>query len=162
TLVLQYNENKGILQGSGRNFNNSPVEDFRQLLEDTGMFQYASGHAGAVGVGIELDEAMEVVDELNDIVSDIEYNNLSYAVDLIYSERPDVNDIIQITKYKLMWGNKLDAPMIYVHDIKLRKQDIKFIGAKETTWKMDVGNSEAIMFNLSEEQKLSLTQHSGE
>src|SRR5699024_10589554 len=114
TLVLQYNENKGILQGSGRNFNNSPVEDFRQLLEDTGMFQYASGHAGAFGVGIELDEAMEVVDELNDILSDIEYNNLSYEVDLIYSERPDVNDIIEITKYKHMWGNKLDAPMIYV------------------------------------------------
>lgn len=162
TLVMQYNDYKGILTGSGRNFNNSPLVDFKQLLEDTQMFRYAAGHSSAFGVGIELDEAMELIPELNDRLADIEYDSLSYKVDLSYSKKPEAEDIIEIAKHEFMWGNGLDAPMIHVHSIPLKKSNIKFIGAKATTWKLDLGTSEAIMFNLSEEQKLKLTQHDSE
>src|SRR5699024_10864718 len=52
---------------------------------------------------------------------------------------------------------------VYVRDIKVKKSDIKFIGARESTWNLDtLGITDGIMFNLSGEQKLELTRHDSE
>lgn len=163
TLVLQYYEDSQTLKGSGRNFSNSPLTHFKDTLEESGVFEYAAGHQSALGVGIKLDNAGQVVDVLNEQLAHIEYDNLTHYVDLEYVERPDAEDIINIAKHNNLWANGIDEPSVYVRDIKVKKSDIKFIGARETTWKLDtLGITDGIMFNLSEEQKLELTRHDSE
>lgn len=163
TLVMQYKESTGELTGSGRNFGSSPLESFKDELEKSGLFNFVAGHDNAFGFSIDLDNAMEMVDILNDQLSHIEYDNLTHYVDLEYNGRPDAEDIIEIAKHNHIWANGLEEPRVYVRDIRMKKSDIKFIGARETTWKLDtLGSTDGIMFNLSEEQKLKLTNHDSE
>ena len=163
TLVMQYKEDTGKLEGSGRNFGSSPLKDFRQELEESKLFNFAAGHDNAFGFSIDLDNAIDMVDVLNEQLAHIKYDNLTHYVDLEYVGRPDAEDIIEIAKHNHLWANGLEEPKVYVRDIKVKKSDIKFIGARETTWKLDtLGITDGIMFNLSEEQKLELTRHDSE
>ena len=41
-----------VWRGSGRNFTYSKITNFRKILADSGLVEYASGHAGAFGVSI--------------------------------------------------------------------------------------------------------------
>lgn len=159
TLVLSYNEHTGLLTGSGRNFTNSPVEDFKGELEKSGMFEYVAGHSSAFGVGIELENAMEVIEVLNQQLVTIEYDDLTHEVDISYSKKPDPQEIMEIANHEYLWGNGIERPLIHVHSIEMDKKDIKFIGKKGDTWKLSIGVVDGIMFGLSEEQKLSLTNH---
>lgn len=157
TLVLSYNEKTGLMQGSSRNFNNSPIESFKDVLEETEMFEYVAGHDNAAGVGITIDNAIYVTDFLNEQLFDVQYDSLTHYVDISYSRVPDAQEVMEIAKHENIWGNGLERPLIHVHSIEVNKKDINFIGAKGNTWKMSLGVVDTIMFNLTEEQKLSLT-----
>lgn len=52
TIVARLNSSDNYIRGSLRNFNGSPLEDFKQFLNDSGFFEYAQGHASAAGVSI--------------------------------------------------------------------------------------------------------------
>src|SRR5699024_5951587 len=126
-------EDTGKLEGSGRNFGSSPLKDFRQELEESKLFNFAAGHDNAFGFSIDLDNAIDMVDVLNEQLAHIKYDNLTHYVDLEYVGRPDAEDIIEIAKHNHLWANGLEEPKVYVRDIKVKKSDIKFIGARETT-----------------------------
>ena len=55
SLVLSMTEHDGEIwwEGSARNTERSSLEDLRAYLEDTGLVEYAEGHASAFGVGIK-------------------------------------------------------------------------------------------------------------
>ena len=159
TLVLQYDEGQRVLRGSGRNFSGSPVEDFRGLLEESGSFNYARGHSGAFGTEISLEEAVNVIEVLNEELADVEYEELLHHVDLSYSQKPDAQEILDIASHSHIWGNGIAEPVIHIDEIYLAKKDIRFIGAKGNTWALDLQTCQGIMFNMSEDKKLALTNH---
>lgn len=159
TLVLKYYKEENKLTGSGRNFANSPLFDFRQTLLDTEKFEFALGHSSSFGCSIQIDNAMNIIDVLNEQLADVEYNDLTYEVDLSYSQKPDAEDILTIAQHEHIWGAGLESPIIHVSDIILDKKDIKFIGAKGNVWKLDMGSVEGILFSMTEQQKLELTKH---
>ena len=159
TLVLSYNEKTGLMQGSGRNFNNSNLDNFKETLEETGLFEYVAGHQSAFGVGITVENAMEITEVLNEKLFNIEYDNLTHYVDISYSRKPDPHDIMEIANHEWLWSNGLDRPLIHVHSIEIKKKDIKFIGKTGNTWKLTTGVVDCVMFNLTEEQKLMLTNN---
>src|SRR5699024_11857954 len=84
TLVLSYNEKFGLMTGSGRNFSDSPLESFKDTLEETGLFEYVAGHDNAFGVGITVENAMEITEVLNEKLFDVQYDNLTHYVDISY------------------------------------------------------------------------------
>src|SRR5699024_12536250 len=43
--------------------------------------------------------------------------------------------------------------------MQIPKKDIKFIGQKGDTWKLNLKTCDGIMFKLTESQKLALTNH---
>lgn len=158
TLIMQYYEDQQVLKGSGRNSRDSAIEDLRQFLEDTELFNYVSGHAGAFGVGIGLQEAASLIDVTNELLADVEFDNVMHTVDLSYTGKADMEDILEIANHQHLWGEGLDSPLVHIHSIRLKKDDIKLIGNKGNTWKLNAG-VDCIMFNLSEEQLLTLTKH---
>src|SRR5699024_798943 len=157
TLVLSYNEKSGLMTGSGRNFSDSPLESFKDTLEETGLFEYVAGHDNAFGVGITVENAMEITEVLNERLFNVQYDNLTHYVDINYARKPDPHDIMDIANHEWLWGNGIDRPLIHVHSIEVKKKDIKFIGKSGNTWKLTTGIVDCVMFNLTEEQKLMLT-----
>lgn len=55
-----------VWRGSGRNATYSKLDNLRKFLADSGLVEYASGHASAFGVSIfekDLDALMAYIDE---------------------------------------------------------------------------------------------------
>ena len=154
TLVLSIKDGE-TLTGSARNFNGSPVEDFKELLNDSKVFKYALGHAQAFGVGLAIKNAKTAVDTLNEVLEDVEYDT-TYYVDITYDERPNPSDIHKITEYNHMWGNGIEAPVVYIKNVRLKRSDLRFIGRNGDTMKINLGTCDGIKFRLTEEEKESL------
>lgn len=159
TLVLSYNEKNGLMTGSGRNFSDSPLESFKDTLEETGLFEYVAGHDNAFGVGLTVENAMNITEVLNEKLFNVQYDSLTHYVDISYARKPDAHDIMDIANHEWLWANGIDRPLIHVHSIEVKKKDIKFIGKAGNTWKLTAGVVDCVMFNLTEEQKLSLTNN---
>lgn len=158
-LILKYYPERNELSGSGRNFTDSPITSLKDVLEKTGLFSMVAGHPNAHGASIELDKAFEVTEALNELLADVEYDNLLHVADLRYSQKPDAREILEIAKHSHLWGEGLFEPVVHVEDIQIPKKDIKFIGQKGDTWKLNLKTCDAIMFKLTESQKLALTNH---
>ena len=159
TLILKYYPEREELSGSGRNFNDSPLIDFKSVIEETGLFSLVAGHNEAMGVSLPIENAGQVTEVFNELLADVEYDNLLHVADLRYSQEPDAREILEIAKHSHLWGEGLFEPVVHVEDIQIPKKDIKFIGQKGDTWKLNLKTCDAIMFKLTESQKLALTNH---
>lgn len=157
TLVMQYYPDEGVLKGSGRGIEDSSIGSFKELLEETELFEYVRGHDFAFGISITLENAYILPDVLNEMLEDVETGSLEHTVDLSYSRTPVAEDIMAIAQNSLLWGAGTEEPLVYVSDIEIPKSGINFIGKKGNVLKIDLGTVEAIMFSLTEEQKLRLT-----
>lgn len=154
TLVMSL---KGeTFRGSGRNFNNSPVVDFKQVIEDSGMFEYALGHSGAFGVGITLDNVVEAIDVLNEQLEYIDYD-LTYYVDLVYEGQPNAKEIQEIANHKHLWGQGIEEPTVFIHGVRINKNNIKLMGKNGNTLKINLGTCDSIKFQVTEDEKRALT-----
>lgn len=154
TLVMSL---KGdTFRGSGRNFNNSPVVDFKQAIEDSEMFEYALGHSGAFGVGITLDNVVEAIDVLNEQLEYIDYD-LTYYVDLVYEGQPNAKEIQEIANHKHLWGQGIEEPTVFIHGVRINKNNIKLMGKNGNTLKINLGTCDSIKFQVTEDEKRALT-----
>lgn len=158
-MIMKYYSDRNVLSGSMRNFNNSPILSFKDVMEETGMFNFVAGHENAAGFELDVGYGGQITEALNEALSDIEYDNLLHTVDLRYSQKPDAEEILEIAKHDWLWGQDLSEPKVHIEDIQISKEDIQFIGAKGNVWKLDLQSCEGIMFSLTEQQKLKLTNH---
>lgn len=148
----------GVLKGSARNFNGSPIEDFKELLNSSNVFKYALGHAQAFGVGLDRSNAKLAVDTLNDTLKDVVYDT-TYYVDLLYEQKPNPTDIHTIAHNKHLWGNGIESPIVCIKDVRVKKSSIRFIGKNADTLKLNLGTCDGIKFRLSESEKASLVSN---
>lgn len=126
TLLLRRIDNK--LMGSGRNFSNSPIEDFRGNLEKSQYTEYATGHAGAFGTCIKAEDKEKFLEEF-----DNKWKNIIFKP--VYMVDYDFN--IQETSLNFEEIEKLSE---YIYSIgKLNEEGI---------WGQDMPESEIIVKNL--------------
>jgi single-stranded-DNA-specific exonuclease len=106
-------------RGSGRNATYSKLVNFREFLAESGLVEYAQGHASAFGVSI-LDDKLEEFKHYIDIkLKDFDFSN-SYRVDFIWmanevSQYRD--DILELGKLSGYWGQGLAEPQIAIENI---------------------------------------------
>lgn len=126
TLLLR--DIDGKLMGSGRNFSNSPIEDFRGNLEKSQYTEYANGHASAFGTCIKKEDKEKFLEEFDEKWKDIIFNPI-YMVDYDFN--------IQETSFNFEEVKKLSE---YIYSIgKLNEEGI---------WGQDMPESEVIIKNL--------------
>ena len=157
TLLLnkKIDENNRISwEGSGRNYSNSPIENLREFLWNTGYPLYSEGHGSAFGFGIldsNVDKFLNCVDEL---LADFDFSPC-YRVDKIYhSANFNTNDILKIGKLKSIWGQGLEEPLIALEQIDLKKCQFNLMSPdKNPTLKITLPNGlSLIKFRSSEEE----------
>lgn len=132
TLILRKVDDKW--SGSGRNFDNCPLESFKKLLSSSNQFEFAAGHDNAFGVGIKGDNVKTAIDYCNDKCKDIDFTSVKVDFSLDYEDL-DIRFIIDADKLKEYFGTGLKEPIVHISNVVLQRNQGVIIGKQETTWK---------------------------
>lgn len=121
TLVIR--EKDGYIEGSGRGYECSVLDDFRGFVRDSGLAEFAEGHANAFGVKFTLENFEKFKEYAND---QLDYSNAEkeYTVDFII----DYNDIdstmiLEIAALNKFWGQNFDEPYIYFKNVPIHEDE---------------------------------------
>ena len=147
-FVIHYNEEEDNWSGSARNFG-SAISDLKQFLEDSNLFEYCAGHANAFGLSFSNNNLQNIRDYCN-----LKLCNINYTLDNIYevSYETDLNDpylitiISQIDKWKEIWGNGIEEPLICVKNIPIKNEDIIIMGNNGDSFKINKNGISYVKF----------------
>lgn len=157
TLLLNKKINEeGVIswEGSGRNYSNSPIESFRELLLETGFAMYSEGHASAFGFGILDSDFDEFISYTDNLLADFDFSPC-YTVDKIYHYGNfNPNDILKVAELKPIWGQGLEEPLIVLEQLDLKNCKIDLMSRdKNPTLKITLPQGlSLIKFGSSEEE----------
>jgi single-stranded-DNA-specific exonuclease len=152
TLVGKPYKNEFIL-GSIRGYDKGIIKDFKQVLQDTNLFEFVEGHPQAAGFQIKTDNIPLVIDKLNNKYKNIEIDVEEYDVDFdIPVENLNESFINEIYDYHNFWGHGVEEPNIIVNDLSVSKNDIYLIGKKKNVLKFYHGNIEFIKYFYNEDK----------
>lgn len=135
------NENGEIVYGgSARNIDNSPIESFKDIVNETGVFDMAQGHANAFGQVLKLDMVEEANRRFNEILKDVVYDS-TYIVDYIF-DSCEIDPIlpIEMAKFEDIVAQGISEPLVAIENIKLFRNDINLIGKTSNTLKFSLPN----------------------
>lgn len=150
-LVKGKQEDKIIWSGSSRACG---VEDFRKFCEDTGLVEYAQGHASAFGLAISDENITKFIEVCDQEFADKDFNP-SYKVDFIYSSSTlKPKDILDLESLKSLYGQEINESLIVVENVSVTKDMLSLMSKnKNPTLKIELRNGiSCIKFKSSEEE----------
>lgn len=136
TIVARLND-EGYIRGSSRGLSNSELESFKKYMDSTGLFEYTAGHDNACGISILNTNLPKLHEMANHDLAQYNFGDGYYEVDF---ERQaladDLGDLIEdLTKYKHIWSQGNEEPLIYIRDLHISKKDIQVMGKNSDTIK---------------------------
>ena len=141
------------LGGSLRNYDNSPVEDLKELLNQTGLFK-AMGHANAAGAEIAKKDLQEAKDMLNEQLKDVVYDS-SYLCDFVLSfDELDIAFVKEIDNYDWVWCTGIKEPIVAVTDICVARKDIHLQGKEYNSIWFEHEGVKYVMFKMADDDDL--------
>ena len=150
-LVRKYED---TLSGSGRAFDNCPIEDFRKLVEECPYSIFAQGHASAFGASIEQENVDKATQWFNEQLENISMEKI-YNVDFIFDiDDIDVSFIHTIDQNQDLWGHGLDEPLIAVENIIIKRSDIRIQGKESNSVAFTINDIKYVEFKMSEDNEL--------
>lgn len=154
TKYLDPESHEYSYSGSARNYSKSPIENFKDLCEQTGLMNYAQGHQGAWGGSIPEDKIEEFIQATNDIYKDIDQDPV-YWVDYIWRGNTNMQNIIfAIADMNEYWGQEIPESKVAVEDICLENCQVQLLSPdKNPTIKITLPNGVDVMkFKSSKEE----------
>ena len=153
TIVLQEYED-GVLGGSARNYDGSPVKDFKELVNSVGLFNFAQGHSGAFGVNIDKDKLEDARIALNEALEHVEYDDAIY-VDFIFNPYDLDADFFQtLDKNQWVWGHGVSEPLVAVEDVVVSTDEIAIMGKDKNSISFFADGVKYCKFKLSPDDEL--------
>ncbi len=146
SIVYSINE-KDEIKGSMR----ANTGDFKDKLQKTGLFTFVSGHQDAAGLQIK-EECLENIDEkLNEFFKDETFEKVYYIDFKVPFEEISFEFIKDICDLKYIYSTNIQEPLIYIENIKVPTIDVKLIGGKKSTIKIETDEVDFIRFKSSED-----------
>lgn len=160
TLVL--NNYGDYFEGSGRNFENSPLEDFREFCEKGPGVEFAAGHPNAFGFHVAADRIKDFLDYANTSLDNMDFTPC-YKVDYIYTVQDmRISDIYEIAGLEPLWGQGVQESKIVIKGVHVTSDNLVLMGSLRNTLKITLPNGVAcIKFKSSEEEFEQLFSESG-
>ena len=143
-------------QGSGRGYDNANLGSLRDLLVNSGLVDYAQGHAQAFGVGFPAENYDALVAYVNEAYKDFDCAPI-YNVDLIWegNDALSADMFAEIADEVQIWGKGVEDPLIAIEGFKVYGSQLNLYGldkGKPTlNIKLDDGSS-LVKFKSSEEE----------
>ena len=153
-ILNQKKDEDGITwEGSGRGYEKSRLSNFRGFLLETGLIEWAEGHANAFGCCIKNENIARFITVTNYLLSNFDFSPV-YPVDFIYnSNQVNPQDLINLASYEELWGEKMDTPMVAIENVKITSGNVFLLGENKTTLKIVLPNGiELIKFKSSDEE----------
>ena len=144
-------------EGSGRGYDKSKFDNFREFLNESGLVMYAEGHASAFGVGILDYNFANFINYSNEALKDFDFTP-SYKVDYIFqNDNMNLNDILELANLKSIWGQGVEEPLIAIEHIKVYKDNIRLMSAdKNPTLKITLPNGMSLIKFRSSKEEFNL------
>ena len=157
-LILNKVEEEGKVywQGSGRGYDKANLGSLRDLLESSGLVQYAQGHAMAFGVSIPEENYDALVKYVDEAYKDFDCSPV-YSVDLIWDGAKDLSShaFAEIADEEKIWGKGVEDPLIAIENFRIYGNQLRLFGldkGKPTlNIQLDDGSS-LVKFKSSEEE----------
>ena len=157
-LILNKVEEEGKVywQGSGRGYDKANLGSLRDLLESSGLVQYAQGHAMAFGVSIPEENYDALVQYVDKAYKDFDCSPV-YSVDLIWDGAKDLSShaFAEIADEEKIWGKGVEDPLIAIENFRIYGNQLRLFGldkGKPTlNIQLDDGSS-LVKFKSSEEE----------
>lgn len=155
-VIVARKNAEGFWSGSARALNNTELDNFKEFLNESKMFEYAAGHASAFGMSIHDSKVEKFIKYANEKLANIDFGESSYEADLVYSNTDDIyQDVVEIGNLSELWGQGIKEPLIVVEQINLTQSDVSFIGQTANTVKFNHRGITFISFkNQSLKEKL--------
>ena len=147
---MKNDEGEEVLNGSCRNFNNSPVEDLKEVINSTGQFIFCQGHANAAGVSLYADNLVEAKKSLNECLKDIVYDP-SYRCDFIIDiDDLSISFIQDIDALSWLWCTGIKEAVIAIENVQVSRKDIHIQGKNFDSITFTINNIKFVQFKLKD------------
>lgn len=152
-VLLISDRGDNIYGGSARGYDRFAVKDLKQFLLDTQKFNFCEGHKQAFGLELELGNLVDIIDEVNEKLSDVDINDDVYDVDFAIPYKHMSDSMIKdLHSYKDVWGTTVQEPTIAFTSVEVNKEDIQLMGKTKNTLKFKSKNIEFIQFSKMNEE----------
>ena len=154
-LQTKRNDKKNVYSGSARNFNHSPIANFKDIVNESGVFDFGKGHASAFGVELSGENAIvNAIHKLDSMLEDVIYDD-TYFVDFIL----DVDDvtiglITELDKLNGIICHGFDQPAIAIENIQQDKDQIEILGKNMDTISFTINDIKYIKFKCKDNDPL--------
>ena len=149
-------EGKTYWRGSGRGYDKANLGSLRDLLEQSGLVEYAQGHAMAFGVSIPEENCDALVQYVDEAYKDFDCTPI-YSVDLIWDGTKDLSSkaFAEIADEEKIWGKGVEDPLIAIEGFRIYGRQLRLFGLEKgkptLNIQLDDGSS-LVKFKSSEEE----------
>lgn len=151
--IAYYKNSEGKLKGSMSS--GDLIENFKDKLIETDVFEYVAGHQGASGFEIKedmLESATEIFNKRFENYSFEKIHNVDFEIpfdDFVLIGHEIASNI---SEYENMYGRGFETPKIVIKDIVVPISKVELMGSKKNTIKILLSdNMSAIMFNKDQD-----------
>jgi single-stranded-DNA-specific exonuclease len=149
TILLSHCDDKGFFKGSARGYDKSKLKDFKEIVLQSQLFEWAKGHANAYGLSINKEKLKEVNSVLNKSLESYTFED-EYEVDFMLPGKSLTKEfILEIGQLENVWGKGVEEPYILIHDIDLNNCDVLLQGKNEDTITIYIDEIKLIKFKSS-------------
>lgn len=152
-IVLREYED-GILGGSARNYNHSPIKDFKEVVNSVGLFNFAQGHSNAFGCEIISDKLELAREALNKSLENYKYDDTIYCDFILDADDLDYMFIKTINDSKWLYGTGIEEPIVAIENIEISTDDCMVMGKNQDTVAFMYGGVKYCKFKCSEGDEL--------
>ena len=152
--VLLLNRTEDGWEGSGRGYDKSKFDNFREFLNESGLVMYAEGHANAMGVGITDPNFATFMEYSNQALAEFDFTPC-YKVDFIFNGNNfRGKDIVEIAELKSLWGQGVGEPLVAIEHINVCSGNVTLMSAdRNPTLKITLPNGTSLIkFKSSKEE----------
>ena len=149
-MVVSENE-EGFLRGSARCGSKSEITSFKQFLLDSGMFEYAEGHAFAFGVSIKANKLDKFIEYANKELANVDFSEGIYGVDFIYEKDSDFKkEVLEIGAHPDLWGQDCEEPLFVIKNIPFSSDNLQIMGKNQDTIKITYNGMSYLKFKAKD------------
>lgn len=152
--ILLKDQGNGVYSGSCRNCKNSPVKDFKELVNNTRMFSFAQGHANACGCAIYEENLLDARDALNQALENVEYDDTIYCDFILDSYDVGYDFIKSIDDSKWIYGTGIEEPIVAIENVVVSLDVCAVMGANLDSVSFISGGIKYCKFKCSEHDDL--------
>ena len=150
--VLLVRKHHDELAGSGRVFNNCPIED--KHIETMKDEAFAQGHNAAFGTSLQAENLENVRNWFNEKLEFVSMDKV-YAVDFIIDvDDLEVGFIQTVDNYQDLWGQGLAEPLVAIENITLKRSDVHVQGKNFDSIAFTVNDIKYVLFKLPDTDEL--------